>query len=255
MSVASARTSRQPNVIRAEGITKVFYPQHWGRTLFRVFTKSFTDSGDGRRAVVALDRIDMEVSRGERIGIIGDNGSGKTTLLKVVAGLYPHSGGRLDVNGAVILLRGLNIGMVDELTARDSVLLYGALYGLSGKAMKEKFDDIFEWAELQPYVDAKFGTLSSGMQGRLAFSALRHFDADIFLLDEAFTAVDKRFRRKYEEVLQQQKGSDRTFLVATHDLSFARTFCTKALWLHQGKQMAFGPTRKVLQQYSQFNGD
>ena len=88
------------------------------------------------------------------------------------------------------------------------------------------------------------------MRARLAFSLTRHFDTDVFLLDEAFSVGDKDFREKYEEVFRNQKNGDRTYLIATHDLDFARMFCAKTIWLQKGRLMAFGETEKVLRQYT-----
>jgi ABC-type polysaccharide/polyol phosphate transport system ATPase subunit len=87
------------------------------------------------------------------------------------------------------------------------------------------------------------------MRARLAFSLTRHFDTDIFLLDEAFAVGDRDFREKYEEVFRSQKNGDQTYLIATHDLEFAKLFCAKTIWLHKGRLMAFGETEKVLRQY------
>ncbi len=87
------------------------------------------------------------------------------------------------------------------------------------------------------------------MRARLAFSLTRHFDTDIFLLDEAFAVRDKDFREKYEEVFRNQKNGNRTYLIATHDLEFAKLFCSKTIWLHKGRLMAFGETEAILDQY------
>jgi len=84
----------------------------------------------------------------------------------------------------------------------------------------------------------------------MAFSLARHFDTDVFLLDEAFAVGDKDFKEKYEEVFRNEKNGDKTYLIATHDLEFARMFCTKTIWLHKGRLMAFGETERILQEYA-----
>jgi ABC-2 type transport system ATP-binding protein len=200
----------------------------------------------------ALNDINIEVLRGEKIGIIGNNGSGKTTLLKVISGIYPPNKGDVYRKGDVTLLTGLGMGMVDELSVEENVFLYGAIYGMDRKKIKEKFHEIIEWAELQNFVGAKVKNLSSGMKSRLAFSTTRYIETDIFLLDEALSAGDKTFREKCDDFFKKSKNNDTTFLIATHSLDFVRMFCNKTLWLHMNKQMAFGDTEMVLQQYEEF---
>jgi ABC-type polysaccharide/polyol phosphate transport system ATPase subunit len=139
--------------------------------------------------------------------------------------------------------------MIDDLTLEDNVYLYGAIYGLEREAIREKFNEIVEWAELNTFVGAELRMLSSGMRARLAFSTIRHVEADIFLFDEALTAGDKSFKEKCDEVLEKYKGSDRTFVIATHDVEFAKKFCSKTLWLAKGEQMAFGETEEVVEKY------
>jgi ABC-type polysaccharide/polyol phosphate transport system ATPase subunit len=163
--------------------------------------------------------------------------------------LYLPTEGRIEVDGRVLLLRGVGTGMVDELSVAENVFLYGVIYGMERSRIQEKFAEVLEWAELTEFASAELRTLSSGMRARLAFSLTRHFDTDVFLLDEAFAVGDKEFREKYEEVFRNQKNGDRTYLIATHDLDFARLFCAKTIWLHRGRLMAFGETKAVLQRY------
>jgi ABC-type polysaccharide/polyol phosphate transport system ATPase subunit len=204
---------------------------------------------------VALRDINVEIRKGEKIGLIGDNGAGKSTLLKLVAKLYLPTTGELCVNGSVSLLSGLGIGMVDELSVQQNAFLYGAIYGLDRDLMKENLDEMLAWADLQNFKDAAFKTLSSGMKARLAFSISRHFSSDVNLFDEALSAGDQRFKDKCENVFESYKNGDKTFVFATHSMPFVKKICSKALWLHKGAQMAFGDAEKVLQQYEEFHGN
>jgi ABC-type polysaccharide/polyol phosphate transport system ATPase subunit len=234
--------------VRANGVERKFARRNPHDTAFRALTHLFNGHDDSQ-TFFALRDINFEVAKGEKVAIVGDNGAGKTTLLKVIAGLYLPTGGKVQTLGNMILLRGAEIGMVDELSAAENLFLYSSIYGVDREKIKSNFHEIFEWAELEAFTDAKLATLSSGMRARLAFSALRHFDAEIFLLDEAFSAVDRHFRNKYEQVFEEQKNSNKTFLIATHDMEFARMFCTKTLWLNQGRQVAFDATDAVLDRY------
>lgn len=251
MSQFSQRTYDMESLIKIINISKIFTVKESNRTIFGALRKRLSNGCFHSKTFFALDNINIEVSKGEKIGIVGNNGSGKTTLLKTIAGLYKPNQGELHVNGDMILLSGLGVGMIDELSVRENIFLYAALYGMNRHRTREKLGEIVEWAEIQDFAEAKLKTLSSGMKSRLAFSALRHFETDIFLLDEAFSGGDKNFKRKYEEVFENHKNSEKTFLIATHDFNFARMFCTKTLWLRKGKQMAFGETEEVLRQYTE----
>ncbi len=235
--------------IRLEKVTKCFHTERDRATAYRSVRKRVAGwfrSGD---TFCALRDIDLSVTTGEKIGIIGDNGSGKTTLLKIIAGLHTPTSGTLEVKGEITLLAGLGIGMLTELTVRENVFLYGAIYGLSRQKVCDVFDDIIEWAELEQFADARLKNLSSGMKTRLAFSVTRHIDKEVYLWDEALTAGDKNFQAKCKNVFLEYQQSRRTFLVTTHDLGFVRDFCDKALWLHKGRLMAFGDPDEIVDQY------
>lgn len=235
--------------VKTSNLCKTFSVEYNYMTMFKVLKGKLLGNGLNSKIFYALNDINIEIMKGEKIGIVGNNGSGKTTILKVIAGLHKPDKGHVYINGDITLLAGLGIGMVDELSVKDNIFLYGTIYGLERQKIKEKFHEIIEWAELQDFVEAKFNTLSSGMRSRLGFSIMRHFEADIFLLDEVLTAGDKNFKEKCKEFFKNSKNNGKTFLIITHDLGFIEDFCNRALWLHKGKQVAFGKTQDVLKQY------
>lgn len=237
--------------LTTRNLCKRFPAGGYRTTLYGLFKRAVLSDGYKSQNFVVLNDINIEVSKGEKVGIIGNNGAGKTTFLKVLAGLHPPSSGAVTTNGEVAFLAGLGVGMVDELNVSENIFLYGAIHGMDRTDIQRNFNDITQWAELEKFIDAKLKTLSSGMKARLAFSIVRHIETDIMLLDEALTAGDKDFNRKCEEYFRSAKNGDRTFFVATHDLNFVKMFCTKALWLHKGEQMAFGDTESVLRQYNE----
>jgi ABC-type polysaccharide/polyol phosphate transport system ATPase subunit len=239
--------------VRTFGLCKTFSAEYNYMTVFKVLKRKLRGNDSGSTTFYALKDIHMDVRKGEKVAIVGNNGSGKTTLLKVIAGLQKPNSGQVQVEGAITLLAGLGVGMVDELTVKENIFLYGAIYGLDRKELKKNFCEIIEWAELEGFVEAKFGTLSSGMKSRLGFSIMRHFEADIFLLDEALTAGDKNFKKKCKDFFRNAQNTHKTFLMTTHDLDFVEVFCNKALWLHKGKQMAYGETENILKQYFHSN--
>jgi lipopolysaccharide transport system ATP-binding protein len=236
------------SIIQFEDVSKSFNGLQL-RRLVRIVRKYLSSNGSAFEPYFALRQINLDVQRGDKIAVVGNNGSGKTTLLKLIAGLYRPTNGRVRVDGRVLLLRGVGTGMLDELSVAENLFLYGIIYGMERSSIEEKFDEVLAWAELTDFAAAELRTLSSGMRARLAFSLVRHFDTDVFLLDEAFSVGDKDFREKYEGVFRNNRNGDKTYLIATHDLDFARMFCGKTIWLQKGRLMDFGETGPVLDQY------
>src|SRR5262249_26713082 len=233
---------------------KEFGPARRRRTLYRLLRAQLSlqrRTGAPRRA---LDDINIEARAGEIIGIVGENGAGKTTLLKTIAGLYHATGGRVEVHGELSLLAGLGVGMVDELSVADNIHLYGAICRLHRRTIKEQFDAIVRWAALDGFLDAELRTLSTGMRTRLAFAVAIHIESDLLLVDEAFSAGDKRFQEKCDLFFRETRNLRQAVLLATHNLDFVKAFCDRTLWLHKGRRMAFGPTGAVLSRYLDFTG-
>jgi ABC-type polysaccharide/polyol phosphate transport system ATPase subunit len=237
-------------VVRTSHLGKFFPLDGYYRTIYRLIKGGLLRTQSASHTFAALKDINIEIMRGEKVGLIGNNGAGKSSLLRLIAGLYLPSQGELYVNGDVTFLAGLGLGMVDELSVEENIYLYGAIFGLERRKIKESLQEIIEWAELQDFVEATLKTLSTGMRTRLAFSTTRYIEADLVLMDEALSAGDRNFRKKCEDVFESYKNNNRTFLFASHDIEFVKRFCTKTLWLHKGQQMAFGDTDLVLQEYN-----
>jgi ABC-type polysaccharide/polyol phosphate transport system ATPase subunit len=237
-------------VVRISQLSK-FFERNGQHTLYRLLKGKLVGNNADSQSFAALNDINIEIMRGEKVGLIGNNGAGKSSLLKVIAGLYAASSGEIRVTGEVTLLSGLGIGMLDELSVEENIFLYSAICGLERKKTKKNLQEIIEWAELQGFERAKLKTLSTGMNTRLAFSITRHIESDIVLMDEALSAGDKTFRKKCEGVFENYRNNDRTFVFASHDLEFVKKFCTRTLWLQKGQQLAFGDTDLVLQRYSE----
>jgi ABC-type polysaccharide/polyol phosphate transport system ATPase subunit len=239
-------------MLRTGGLVKTFTAGTHRRTLFRFIRDQLTGREGFNRLRASLDDIEIEARAGEIVGVVGENGAGKTTLLKTISGLYAPTAGRIDIAGDVTLLAGLGAGMVEELSVADNIRLYGAICRLSRRTIRSRFTTILEWAELERFVEAELRTLSTGMRTRLAFAIAMHVDSALVLMDEAFSAGDKRFQEKCDQFFRDTKTRPRAMVVATHNLEFVRDFCDRTLWLHKGKQMAFGPTTDVLPRYEAF---
>jgi ABC-type polysaccharide/polyol phosphate transport system ATPase subunit len=242
------RSDMDPAVDMKE-VTREFQVEREWRTLFRVMRESLTGRSAATPRRQALRGVSMTASRGDKIAIIGNNAAGKSTLLKIVAGILRPTAGTVRVTGEMVLLTSLGVGMIDEVSVLDNTLMYGALYGIEPSQMRAVFGDVLEWAGIGGYENAKLRTLSTGTRARLAFSVVRYIATDIFLIDEALSAGDVSFRAKSRAFFDEPRNEQRTFLVATHDMEFARSFCTRALWLHDGRVMAFDNSREVVARY------
>ena len=241
-------------VIEAGGLTKAFAVGRKGATFFRFLQASFGDGSARNGGRPALRGVDLEVRQGELVGIVGGNGAGKTTLLKTIAGLYRPTAGRLRVEGPACYLAGLGVGMIGDLSVRENLFLYGAICGVERRRLDAEFEAILEWAELESYVTAPLRTLSTGMRSRLAFGITRLVEAPVLLMDEAFAAGDRRFRRKCDAFFEQLQHGPSTILVATHDMDFVAKRCSKALWMSEGLVAGYGEPDKVLEAYYAASG-
>jgi lipopolysaccharide transport system ATP-binding protein len=237
--------------IRLDGVAKRFRLADRPRSVYRTLVDAFRgpDVDDTR---LALEGVTFDVAPGEKVGVIGDNGAGKTTLLRTIAGLYLPNAGAVAVAGDIALVTGLGIGMLDELSVEDNLYLYGAINGMMREEVRERLPEIIAWAELADVRRAKLKTLSTGMRSRLAFSAVRHVEASIYLFDEVLSAGDRHFREKCERVFADFRHGSATFVVAAHEMEFVRGFCDKVLWLDRGRQMAYGDAEAVIESYVAF---
>lgn len=188
----------------------------------------------------AVDGVSLKLESGDMLGIIGTNGSGKSTLLKAVAGIMEPTKGYVSRKGNIAALLELASGFDGDLTVKENTYLRGAMLGYTRKFMVETYDSIIEFAELQDFQDRPFKQLSSGMKSRLAFSIASLVKPDILILDEVLSVGDGAFRKKSEAKMQEIIRSGATTILVSHSISQVKEICNKVLWLHKGKQIAFG---------------
>jgi lipopolysaccharide transport system ATP-binding protein len=200
---------------------------------------------------IVFQSLDLEVSQGVSLGIIGRNGSGKSTLLKVMTGIYKPDSGIVRVQGRISSLIELGAGFHPEFTGRENVFINGAILGLSRKEIEKRFDRIVRFAELEPFIDIPVRTYSSGMYIRLGFSVAVNVDPDILLVDEVLAVGDESFSRKCLDKMTAFKKAGKTIVLVTHDLPTVERFCDQALWLESGCIQAQGEPRQVIDAYRQ----
>jgi lipopolysaccharide transport system ATP-binding protein len=200
--------------------------------------------------VWALRHVDLELPRGEILGIIGRNGSGKTTLLKILAGVTTPTAGMAEVRGRVAALLQVGAGFHPQLTGRDNVALSGAIMGLSAQEIRDQFEAIVEFAEIgQRYLDEPVKHYSSGMYARLAFSVAAFLPAEILLIDEILAVGDAAFSQKAREHMTRLLRDGRSVIYVGHDLDVIRSLCQQALVLDRGRVAFAGEPGSAIEHY------
>jgi ABC-type polysaccharide/polyol phosphate transport system ATPase subunit len=206
------------------------------------------------REIEAIKDVSFEVPHGKVMGVVGANGAGKSTLMRTVAGILPPTRGRVEVHGRVSTLLSLGVGFNRKLTGRENVVLGGLAAGLTRAELREKYDEIVEFAELEDFMDMPMRTYSSGMYGRLAFAVAVTMHPDILIIDEALSVGDARFRRKSFEKMRELCGEDRTILLVSHALGSIEKLCDEAIWMDKGRMRMWDEPHAVVEAYTDFLG-
>jgi ABC-2 type transport system ATP-binding protein len=238
----------RPTSIRVDGLHKTFrIPQERTHTLKEralhpLRRQRFND-------LRVLREISFEVQQGEFFGIVGRNGSGKSTLLKCLAGIYGADAGTIHVAGLLSPFIELGVGFNPDLPARDNVEINAVMMGLSPAVVRQRFDDIIAFGELQGFVDQKLKNYSSGMQVRLAFSIMVHSDPDVMLIDEVLAVGDAAFQQKCLDVFHRLKAEGKTIVLVTHAMGLVEQFCDRAMMLSNGDIKLIGAPHEVGRAY------
>ncbi|UCG09138.1 MAG: ATP-binding cassette domain-containing protein [Desulfobacterales bacterium] len=212
------------------------------------------NSSTGSEWIWALSDVDFEVKQGEVIGIIGRNGAGKTTLLKVLSGITEPTAGYADIYGRVGSLLEVGTGFHMELTGRENIFMNGAILGMRRQEIKNKFDEIVAFSEIERFLDTPVKRYSSGMYVRLAFAVAAHLEPEILIVDEVLSVGDIRFQKKCLGKMQDiSHGQGRTVLFVSHNMDSIQRLCSHCIILEQGKLIAKGDTASTIQQYASTN--
>jgi lipopolysaccharide transport system ATP-binding protein len=198
----------------------------------------------------ALRDFDLEVEKGETVGIIGRNGSGKSTLLQLLAGTLTPTTGEVNIHGRVAALLELGSGFNPDFTGRENVFMNGAILGIGRAEMEQRFDAIARFADIGDFIDQPTKTYSSGMLVRLAFSVSINVDPDILIVDEALAVGDAGFQFKCLERLEKLTKSGVTLLFVSHDINMVQTFCNRVVYLKDGVAKASGTPEDMAELYA-----
>jgi lipopolysaccharide transport system ATP-binding protein len=197
----------------------------------------------------ALQDINLELPKGETLGIIGQNGSGKSTLLQIIAGTLTPTTGQVYVNGRVSALLELGSGFNPEFTGRQNVFFNGQILGLSREQIEAKFDEIAAFAEIGDFIEHPVKTYSSGMVVRLAFAVIANTEPSILIVDEALAVGDAKFQARCMKRIRQMKEQGVTILFVSHDAGSVKMLCNSAVLMNYGKILDVGTPKDIVNHY------
>jgi ABC-type polysaccharide/polyol phosphate transport system ATPase subunit len=197
----------------------------------------------------ALQDIDLEVIRGETVGIIGRNGSGKSTMLQLICGILQPTVGSVHINGRVSALLELGAGFNPEFSGRDNVYLSTSIMGLSKEETDQRFDKIVDFAEIGDFIDQPVKTYSSGMFVRLAFATAISVDPDILIIDEALAVGDIFFQQKCMKYMKKMMESN-TIVLVSHDMHAVSSLCDRVIVMEAGRKLFDGETAEGIALYT-----
>ncbi|MGP8020064.1 MAG: polysaccharide ABC transporter ATP-binding protein [Limisphaerales bacterium] len=198
----------------------------------------------------ALRDVNFEIRQGDVIGIIGRNGAGKSTLLKILTRITDPTEGRVRIKGRVASLLEVGTGFHGELTGRENIFLNGAILGMHRAEIKQKFDEIVAFSEVEQFLDTPVKRYSSGMYVRLAFAVAAHLEPEILIVDEVLAVGDAAFQKKCLGKMKNVAGEGRTVLFVSHNTEAVRSLCQKCIWLKEGRLHEKGTPDKIIEAYS-----
>lgn len=197
----------------------------------------------------ALDNLNLELKKGEVLGILGKNGAGKSTLLKMITGVATQTSGTIEVNGKISSLLELGAAFNPELTGYENIYQHGQVMGLSDEEIKKKEKEIIEFADIGEHLSQPVKTYSSGMFARLAFACAINVDPDILIVDEVLSVGDMAFQLKCFKKFEQFKEKGKTIIFVTHNVADVLSNCNRAIILENGKKTFDGSVKDGVNRY------
>lgn len=242
-------------VIKIEGVSKCYKIYSGSRdriiqAFFDLFIKRLKSKHSIRyKEFWALKPISLTVEQGETVGLIGRNGSGKSTLLQIIAGTLEPTEGNVEINGRIAALLELGAGFNPEFTGRENVYLNASVLGLKNEEIKNKFNEIEDFAEIGSFIDQPVKHYSSGMYARLAFAVAISVDPKILIVDEALAVGDEPFQRKCFARIEEIKKKGGSILFVSHSASTVVSLCDRAVLLHNGERLFTGAPKTAVSWY------
>lgn len=217
--------------------------------LFKSFQNQKFKPANYQEEFWALKDVSFEIKQGDRVGIIGRNGAGKSTLLKILSRITEPTQGNIKIKGRVASLLEVGTGFHPELTGRENIYLNGAILGMSKAEIKQKFDEIVAFAEVEKFLDTPVKRYSSGMYVRLAFAVAAHLEPEILVVDEVLAVGDVEFQKKCLGKMQDVAQGGRTVLFVSHNMAAIRQLCNSAILMKNGTLVFEGGAEQVVNHY------
>jgi lipopolysaccharide transport system ATP-binding protein len=233
--------------VSTEGPTAL---KHLLRQTLRPTARPVLPARGDKRYFWALDDVNLDVTPGEVLGIIGRNGAGKSTLLKILARVLHPTAGRVAVRGRVVSMLELGVGFAPELSVQQNLQIQGRLAGIPARQIRDAEDTILDFAGLTDYRDVPLYECPGGSAVQLGFAAMIGLGADIVLADEVLAVGDSTFRHACEERVRAAGQSGESVLFVSHDMAAIRRVCTRVVWIDKGKIVRTGPTEEVVSAYT-----
>lgn len=203
----------------------------------------------GKEEFWALKDINLKIEEGDRLALLGRNGAGKSTLLKILSRITEPTKGRVKVHGRVTSLLEVGTGFHPDLTGKENILLNGAIMGMSYREIKNKFDEIVAFADIEKFLDTPLKRYSSGMFMRLGFAVAAHLDSEIMIVDEVLAVGDAQFQEKCLKKMNEIGAQHRTILFVSHNISSVLSLCNKGVFLENGEVKAYEPIESCVSRY------
>lgn len=239
--------SCEPPAISVRGLTKAY--QIYNKPIDRLKQMLWHGRKTYYREFLAVKGVDLDVARGETVGIVGRNGSGKSTLLKMICGTLPPTTGTIDVRGRIAPMLALGAGFNAEFTGRENVMLNATIFGMSEREIADCFPRIVEFADIGDFIDHPVKLYSSGMTARLAFAVAIHLKPDVLVIDEILAVGDDAFKRKCADRLEQIKERGATILFVSHSAQKIIELCDRAILLEAGERLLLSDPKTIITQY------
>jgi len=233
--------------VKLTGISKCY--QGYGKPVYRLLQAFYKTRKKLYREFWAVQDVDLEVCKGETVGIIGRNGSGKSTLLQMIAGTLAPTCGDMHINGRVSAILELGAGFNPEFSGRENARLNASIVGLSKEEIRDRMPEIIEFSGLEDFIDQPVKTYSSGMYVRLAFSVSININPDILVIDEALAVGDIKFQRKCFRKIEELKSRGISIILVTHATDAILAHCDRAMFIDKGRVLDFGEPKGVVNHY------
>lgn len=247
-------------VITVEHLSKTYVLKHQSNEPYTALRDVLTQTAKGllrpkqfisknKETFLALNDVSFEIQEGDRVGIIGRNGAGKSTLLKILSRIVTPTTGRITIDGRVASLLEVGTGFHPELTGRENIFLNGSILGMSKEEIKQKFDEIVAFSEVERFLDTPVKRYSSGMYVKLAFSVAAHLDPEILIVDEVLAVGDAAFQKKCLGKMDDVSRTGRTILFVSHNMQMIQKLCNKGILLSKGTLLESGDIDRITRRY------